>query len=68
MTLHDWLNQEGGRASALAAHLKVSKSSISQYRRDGVPPKYWRAVVAFTRRQVTLDDLLAGLERAKATA
>lgn len=58
MKLKTWLNEERGRATALAAELKVSIGRISQMADDGVPPKYMLAVRAFTKDAVTLESMV----------
>jgi DNA-binding transcriptional regulator YdaS (Cro superfamily) len=58
MKLHDWLKEESGRASAMAAHFGVHRSFISQWRVGEVPVKYMRGVVAYTGGAVTLNDLI----------
>jgi hypothetical protein len=57
-TLKTWLDAERGRATALASHLKVTLSRISQMADDGVPPKYMLAVRDFTKGEVTLEALV----------
>lgn len=58
MKLHDWLNEETGRASAMAAHFGVHRSFISQWRSGEIPVKYMRDVVSYTGGAVTLNDLV----------
>ena len=58
MILKTWLDAERGRATALAAHLGVSLSRVSQMSDDGVPPKYMLAVRDFTGGEVTLESLV----------
>lgn len=57
--LQTWITAERGRASALAAHLQVSRSRISQMVEAGVPPKYMLAVRDFTANEVTLEDMVS---------
>ncbi len=58
LTLKTWLDAERGRATALASHLKVTLSRISQMADDGVPPKYMLSVRDFTNGEVTLEALV----------
>lgn len=58
LTLKTWLDAERGRAAALAAHLGVTPSRITQMSDDGVPPKYMLSVRDFTRGAVTLEALV----------
>lgn len=55
MELKTWLNQERGRATALAAHLHLSLGRISQIAEEGVPKKYMLRVRDFTGNSVTLE-------------
>lgn len=55
MKLKTWLNQERGRATALAEHLQLSLGRISQIAEDGVPKKYMLSVRDFTGNAVTLE-------------
>lgn len=57
--LQTWIKAERGRASALATHLKVSRSRISQMAEAGVPVPYMLAVRDFTAGSVTLEDMVA---------
>lgn len=62
MTLTEWLSTKG-RAVALAKHLGVSKSMVSQMaggstKQVRVPPKHYRAIRDFTGGEVTLEDLV----------
>lgn len=58
LKLKTWLDAERGRATALANHLGLTLSRISQFAEDGVPPKYMLAVRDFTNGDVTLDSLV----------
>ena len=60
MNLKTWLDAERGRATALAAHLGVSMSRISQISAGGVPNKYMLAVRDFTGNAVTLEAMVRG--------
>ncbi len=74
MKLKTWLDVERGRYTALAAHLDVSVSRVSQMTDDGVPVKFMQSVSAFTGGAVTIEDLVdertpdAPAAPAKATA
>lgn len=56
--LKTWLSQERGRAKALAAHLGVSKSRMSQMVSGGVSREHLIAVRDFTKGEVSLEALL----------
>lgn len=58
LKLKTWLDSERGRATALANHLDVTLSRVSQFANDGVPPKYMLAVRDFTNGEVTLDSMV----------
>lgn len=63
MKLYKWLGRERGRSTALATHLGIGKSMVSQMAGGGkkvvrVPPAYYRAIVKFTRGKVRLEDLI----------
>lgn len=58
MKLKNWLNQERGRATALAAFLNLSLGRISQIADEGVPKKYLLRVQSFTNNEVTLEAML----------
>lgn len=58
MDLKNWLDAERGRSKALAAHLKVSRSRISQMADNGVPPKYMLCLREFTKGEVTLEEMV----------
>lgn len=58
MELKTWLNQERGRATALAAFLNLSVGRISQIADGGVPKKYMRQVRDFTGNAVTLECMV----------
>ncbi len=58
LKLKTWLDAERGRATALANHLDVTLSRVSQFANDGVPPKYMLAVRDFTKGEVTLDSMV----------
>lgn len=58
LKLKTWLDAERGRATALANHLGLTLSRVSQFADDGVPPKYMLAVRDFTKGKVTLDSMV----------
>ncbi|CAN7448549.1 helix-turn-helix domain-containing protein [Acidovorax sp. LjRoot66] len=71
MDLKTWLSAERGRATSLAAHLKLTLGRISQMADDGVPPKYMLAIRDYTKGEVPLESLVqdrtpAAAEPAKA--
>jgi DNA-binding transcriptional regulator YdaS (Cro superfamily) len=57
MQLHDWLDVRKGQASALADHLRVSKTAVSLWRISGVPMVHMPAVVEFTEGAVTVEEM-----------
>lgn len=65
MELKNWLNQERGRATALAAFLNVSLGRISQIADEGVPKKYMLRVRDFTGNAVTLECMASVVTPAK---
>lgn len=58
MDLKNWLDAERGRYTALANHLDVSVSRVSQMADNGVPTKHMLAVRAFTDGEVTLEEMV----------
>lgn len=56
--LKSWLDDERGRATALAEHLKLSLGRISQMACDGVPDKYKLRVREFTGGAVSLESMV----------
>lgn len=58
MNLKQWLDQERGRYTALAAHLDVSVGRISQMADDGVPLKYMLSIRDFTGDIVSLESMV----------
>lgn len=58
MKLKPWLDIERGRYTALAAHLNVTVSRISQMASDGVPVKFMHSVAEFTGGQVSITDMV----------
>lgn len=57
MDLTTWL-KESGRASALAAHIGVSRAAVSQWKTNGVPLAHMKAVRDFTNGAVTLEEMV----------
>lgn len=64
MKLTQWMQQKRGRQTALAGHLGVTQSAVSQWRQNGVPVRHMPAIARFTRRAVTIEDMV----RARAAA
>lgn len=58
MKLKPWLDEERGRYTALANHLRVSVGRVSQMADDGVSTKYLFAVRDFTGGAVSLEELV----------
>lgn len=60
MQLKEWLDAERGRYVALAEHLGVSKSMVSQMAcgHVRVPPVHYARIRDFTGGQVSIEDLL----------
>jgi hypothetical protein len=58
MHLRTWLDGGRGRATALAGHLDVTLSRVTQMADDGVPVKYMLAVREFTEGSVSLDEMV----------
>ena len=57
-TLGDWLDEEIGRAKAMAGDFGVTEAAISQWRRFGVPKKRMKAVRAYTGGVVSLEKMV----------
>jgi DNA-binding transcriptional regulator YdaS (Cro superfamily) len=60
MKLKPWLKAVPGRASALAVHLDVTRSMVSQMANGDVPvpPRMYRAIRDFSRGEVGIEDLI----------
>jgi len=58
MDLISWLEAERGRLEALASHIKVSKSAVSQWKSNGVPVVHMKTVREFTGGAVTLEEMV----------
>ena len=63
MRLKEWLDAERGRYGALAAHLGVSLSRVSQMASSGVPKMYLVKIRDFSGGLVTLEDMLDAADR-----
>lgn len=61
MKLSTWLEQEHGRAAAMASHFGVSEAAIHQWKAS-VPKKRILAVSAYTSNEVTVQEMLQGSE------
>jgi len=57
MKLSTWLEQEHGRAAAMASHFGVSEAAIHQWK-GCVPKKRILAVAAYTSNAVTVEEML----------
>lgn len=57
-TLTEWLEDEPGRAAALAERFKVSRGAVSQWKTNGVPLAHMKAVRDFTKGVVTLEKMV----------
>lgn len=69
MHLHTWLDAVEGRTNKLAAYFGVTKSAVSQWRRNGVPVDKMKALCDYTHGDVTLDELVPDMkEPTKAVA
>jgi hypothetical protein len=58
MDLHEWLDSETGRATALADELGVTKGAVSLWRDNGVPMDQMRRIAEFAGGSVTVDEML----------
>jgi DNA-binding transcriptional regulator YdaS (Cro superfamily) len=59
MKLNEWLDEEVGRATKLAAHCGgISLSAISQWRNNGIPVDRMKSVRDFTEGLVTLEEMI----------
>lgn len=58
MTLDDWLNEEEGRATALASAMGVTKAAVTHWRTRGAPLIKHKAISAFTKGRVKTSDLM----------
>lgn len=57
MELSDWLDQEIGRATKMAAHFGVTQGAVSQWR-DNPPLHRLLEIRDFTGGLVTLEEML----------
>ena len=58
MQLTTWLEEERGRATAMADHFGVNKTAVFGWKVNGVPPDRMKAVRDFTDGAVTLEDMV----------
>lgn len=65
MDLFTWLGSEFGRSIALAAHLGVSKSAVSQWQSNGIPILHMQIISDYTAGEVTLADMVTASIEAK---
>ena len=73
MELHTWLDEEAGRATALAALLGIGKAAVSLWRDAGVPLLHMGLVSEFSEGAVSVSDMVAHtiacrMRRARAAA
>jgi hypothetical protein len=68
MNLSDWLAEESGRMTAMAAHFGVNKTAVWSWKTHGVPASRMKAVRDFTGGQVTLEDMVPEAESDKIVA
>jgi DNA-binding transcriptional regulator YdaS (Cro superfamily) len=67
MNLHEWIDAKPGRSAWIAQKLSVTPSSVSQWRKAGVPVGHMETLADLTANDVTVTDMLAHLhECAKA--
>lgn len=59
MNFSQWLDEEEGRLTAVAAHFKVTKSAVSQWRTKGIPSDRMMDVRGLTAGRVSLEEMLA---------
>lgn len=65
MDLNTWLENERGRSEALAVHIGVTNSAISQWKTNGVPVTHMEAVRDFSGGQITLEQLVSAAAEAR---
>ena len=58
VSFSDWLDAEHGRATRVAAHFKVTRSAVSQWRTNGIPVGYILDLHALIGGAVPLDALV----------
>jgi DNA-binding transcriptional regulator YdaS (Cro superfamily) len=58
MKLKNWLEQEGGRAAAMARHFDVTDAAINDWKTNGVPVRRMKAVAQYTDGAVTLEEMV----------
>ena len=64
MHLNAWLEEERGRATAMADHFGVNKTAVFGWKVNGVPPDRMKAVRDFTDGAVTLEDMVPAAKAA----
>lgn len=70
MLLKEWLELKRGRQSALATHLGVHKTMVSQMASGAVriPPRLYLSIRDFTAGDVSIEDMLPAQEPIKSAA
>lgn len=58
MKLNEWLDLEAGRGAKLASHFGRTASAISQWRTNGVPTDFMKAVRNFSGGDITLEEMV----------
>jgi DNA-binding transcriptional regulator YdaS (Cro superfamily) len=58
MNFDQWLDKEEGRASRVATHFGVSRSAVSQWRKNGVPTSNMKGVRDLSGGEVSLEEML----------
>lgn len=57
-TLDQWLDEEDGRAKAMAVHFRVSEAAVHYWRKKGVPKQRMKAVRDYTGGAVSLEAMV----------
>lgn len=65
MELHQWLDQEVGRASWLAEKLNRTRAAVAQWRENGVPLTLMPEIVYLTDGKVTIKSMVEHAIRCK---
>jgi hypothetical protein len=68
MDFKNWVEQERGRAAALADFFCVGKAAITQWKTNGVPISRMKAVRDFSKGEVTLESMLPDTQQPAAQA
>ena len=58
MNLHEWLDEESGRAKWLAEKLGAKPAAVSLWRDNGVPITYMVQIADLTACAVTVVDMV----------